>query len=119
MDSTRALHPKSFLSRCLSTFTIRCTASGRRQPEVGKQLVRAKEVERRLIIARKQFNSDKKDQKKAQQADNDFVVAAGALKDLKASKFDLKPLSLPQLQSLVRALSGGKAKGKKACADAR
>ena len=31
----------------------------------------------------------------------------------KASKFDLKPLSLPQLQSLVRALSGGKAKGNK------
>ena len=81
--------------------------------EVGKQLVRAKEVERRLTIARKQYNSDKKDQKKAQRADNDFVVAAGALKDLKASKFDLKPLSLPQLQSLVRALSGGKAKGNK------
>ena len=41
------------------------------------------------------------------------MVAAGALKDLKANNFDLKPLSLPQLQSLVRALSGGKAKGNK------
>ena len=82
--------------------------------DVGRQLVRAKEVERRLTLARKKFNGDKKDQKKTAQADNDFVVAAGALKDLKESSFDLQPLSLPQLQSLVRALGSGKGTGKKA-----
>ena len=81
---------------------------------MGKQLVRAKEVERRLTLARKKFNGDKKDQKKTQQVDNDFVVAAAALKELKVNSFDLKPLSLPQLQSLVRALGNGKGTGKKA-----
>ena len=57
---------------------------------IGKQLVRAKEVERRLGIARKKFNSEKKDEKKARQSDMDFEVAAAALNTLKESKFELK-----------------------------
>lgn len=80
---------------------------------IGKQLVRAKEVERRLNIARKKLNSDKREEKSAQQAETDFTVAAAALTTLEASSFDLTKLKLPELYSLERALGVGKGRGKK------
>ena len=80
---------------------------------IGKQLVRAKEDERRLNIARKKLNSDKREEKSAQQAETDFTVAAAALTTLEASSFDLTKLKLPELYSLERALGVGKGRGKK------
>jgi hypothetical protein len=78
----------------------------------GKQLIRAKEVERRLSIARAQYNKTKRDAKGAQQADDDFAVAASALDEIEAGK-ELKKLSKGDLQSLVRALDAGNANANK------
>eukprot|EP00966_Prymnesium_polylepis_P049164 1137710-Prymnesium_polylepis.1 len=82
--------------------------------ELGLQLVRAKEVERRLKLARMKYRSDKRDDKKEQQAGNDFAVASLALTDLQASSFELKKLKLPALHSLERALGVGAGTGRKA-----
>eukprot|EP00966_Prymnesium_polylepis_P276651 6391474-Prymnesium_polylepis.1 len=68
--------------------------------QLGKQLVRAKEVERRLDIARKVYSAEKKEGKNALRADSDWSVSAAALKHLEANAFDLKKLKLVQLQSL-------------------
>jgi hypothetical protein len=81
--------------------------------ELGKKLVRAKEVERRLNIARKKYREEKRGGRDALRADNDWSVAAAALKELEASAFELKGLKLPQLQSLVRVLKVGKGNGTK------
>ena len=78
---------------------------------MGKQLVRAKEIERRLNIARKDHRAGKRDEKKAQQADDDFAVAATALEELEGSSFELKKLKLSQLHSLVCALRVHNGKG--------
>ena len=80
---------------------------------MGKQLVRAKEVERRLAVARAAHGKDKREEKDRQRADADWPTAARALVDLEAAKFDLSALSRIQLQSLVRALKVGNANGKK------
>eukprot|EP00966_Prymnesium_polylepis_P198024 4588741-Prymnesium_polylepis.1 len=71
---------------------------------LGKQLIRAKEVERRLNLARKTYRAGKRDDKNAEREDNDFSVAAAALEELEAKSFELKKLKAKQLQSLVRAL---------------
>ena len=81
--------------------------------ETGRQLIRAKEVERQLAVARTEHNKEKTKARTAKRADSDWLVAQGALDDLEAAKFDLKGLSKPQLQSLVRALQVGNANGKK------
>ena len=81
---------------------------------LGKQLVRAKEVERRLNIARKAHHTEKRDHRKAAKEDNDWSVGAAALKELEAGGFELKKLKAPQLQSLVRVLKVGKGNGSKA-----
>jgi hypothetical protein len=78
---------------------------------LGKQLVRAKEVERRLNAARKSYRAGKRDDKNAEREDNDFSVAAESLEELEAKSFELKKLKLKQLQSLVRALRVYKGKG--------
>ena len=54
---------------------------------LGKKLIRAKEVERRLNLARKNYRADKRSTKDALKADNDFSVAAGALEQLKGCNF--------------------------------
>ena len=81
---------------------------------LGKQLVRAREVERRLNVARKKYREEKRDGKKVLRDDNDWTgLAAAALKELEAHSFELKKLKLPQLQSLVRVLKVGKGNGPK------
>jgi len=81
--------------------------------ELGKQLVRAKEVERRLTIARSQAAKDKREARDKTKSDADWSIAAGALTMVEASNFDIKVLNKPQLQSLVRVLKAGNATGKK------
>mmetsp|Transcript_10295 Transcript_10295/g.30501 ORF Transcript_10295/g.30501 Transcript_10295/m.30501 type:complete len:454 (-) Transcript_10295:36-1397(-) len=78
---------------------------------LGKKLIRAKEVERRLNIARKAYKAGNRESKKAATADTDFAVSATALEQLEASGFELKKLKAKQLQSLVRALRVHKGKG--------
>ena len=83
---------------------------------MGKQLVRAKEVERRLGIARKAHNEEKRTTKRAGKADAGWGLAATALDLLAANKFNLqsKELMRPHLAALVTSLKVGKGTGKKA-----
>jgi len=80
---------------------------------VGRKLIRSKEVERRLGIARAEHFKNKKAGKKAAQTDSDLQVAADALEHLKAKSYDLGVLKKEQLLSLVRVLQVGKAQGNK------
>ena len=70
-------------------------------------------MERRLNIARTKTNKDKRDARDKTRDDSDWSIAADALTKVEASKFDLKVLNKPQLQSLVRVLKAGNANGKK------
>ena len=82
---------------------------------VGKQLVRSKEVERRLGIARKAYNEKKRTKKRAGKADAGWGLAATALDLLAANKFNLQctELKRPHLAALVTSLQVGKGTGKK------
>jgi hypothetical protein len=77
--------------------------------ELGKKLVRAKEVERRLGIARTQLNTSHRENKNQLTENSDWTVAAEGLGLLKTNQFDLIKLNKPQLQSLVRVLKVGNA----------
>ena len=70
-------------------------------------------MERCLNIARTKTNKDKRDARDKTRDDSDWSIAADALTKVEASKFDLKVLNKPQLQSLVRVLKAGNANGKK------
>ena len=59
-------------------------------------------MERCLNIARTKTNKDKRDARDKTRDDSDWSIAADALTKVEASKFDLKVLNKPQLQSLVR-----------------
>ena len=79
----------------------------------GKKLLRAKEVERRLNIARTELNKRDSEQRRSLQANADWGVAADGLNALKDNSFKLDKLKIPALQSLVRVLNVGKTTGLK------
>ena len=79
----------------------------------GKKLLRAKEVERRLNIARTELNKRDSEQRRSLQANADWGVAADGLNALKDNFFKLDKLKIPALQSLVRVLNVGKTTGLK------
>mmetsp|Transcript_11336 Transcript_11336/g.29936 ORF Transcript_11336/g.29936 Transcript_11336/m.29936 type:complete len:314 (+) Transcript_11336:3-944(+) len=81
--------------------------------ETALALVRAKEVERHLNIARTTVKKKKREEKDARVEDGDWALAGKALIDLKASKFNLQVLKKPALVALVRVLKSGKAVGNK------
>ena len=75
--------------------------------DVGTALIRAKEVERRLNIARTEANKAVREGKRAVQSEQDWSLAAQSLVELKENSFVLSKLSKGQLLSLVRALNLG------------
>ena len=77
--------------------------------EIGTKLIRAKEIERRLGIARTKLNTTVRDEKQKATDNSDWTSASGALALLKANQFDLSKLNKPQLQALVRVLKVGNA----------
>ena len=79
----------------------------------GKQLIRAKEIERRLNAARAKYRNDKKEAMGEKQKDDDFTAAAAALTELESNSFKLIALQKGPFQSLVRALGAGRATGNK------
>ena len=81
--------------------------------ELGKQLIRTKEVERRLNIVRANVSKDKKAERTRLQVDENWTIAAQALKDVEANNFESSVLNKPQLQSLVCVLKVGNANAKK------
>jgi len=81
--------------------------------EQGRALIRAKEIERRLAVARSSRSKDRREEKKRTEADEDWAVAAAAMATLEAGQFDLSTLSKAHLLALVRTLKVGKAVGNK------
>jgi hypothetical protein len=77
--------------------------------EIGKKLVYAKEIERRLGLARSKQNASEREAKKSSTNNSDWTVASESLTLLKTNQFNLKALNKPQLQSLVRVLKVGNA----------
>ena len=75
----------------------------------GKALVRAKEVERRLNIARAAYYKGQRAAKADEQVSADWGVAQAALATLKANQFKLDSLTKDKLLALVRVLKAGKA----------
>lgn len=90
-------------------FKLRGGATG----EMGLKLIRAKEVERRLKIARVEARQKARAGKKEAQTNSDWQVAADALTDLKSKGYELGSLKKEQLLALVRVLGAGKAQGNK------
>ena len=79
--------------------------------EVGTALIRAKEIERRLGLARIEANKTVREEKRAVQDTDAWGSAATALEILEANSFDLSKLKKDQLAALVRALQIGKSTG--------
>ena len=81
--------------------------------EIGKKLIRAKEVERRLNIPRSGQNKKMRDARTELKSNASWGVAADALNVLKANDFKLLALKKPQLEALVLSLNVGKHVGNK------
>tara|TARA_B110001452_G_scaffold228012_1_gene203202 strand:+ start:1116 stop:1586 length:471 start_codon:yes stop_codon:yes gene_type:complete len=80
---------------------------------MGVRLVRAKEVERRLGIARAAHCKAKREGKRAVRMDQAWGAAGDALNRLEALDFNLPSLKRGELEALVRALDVGKVAGNK------
>ena len=82
---------------------------------IGKQLIRAKEIERRLGIARSKHAKEKREKRTEEKGSADWSAAATAMKDLEEQhNFELSKLLVPALQALVRCLKLGNGAGRKA-----
>lgn len=78
------------------------------------QLIRAKEIERRLGVARMAASKQRREAKAIERATSDWTVAAQAITDLEAVGGELAKLTNAQLAALVRVLKLGNGQGKKA-----
>ena len=65
---------------------------------MGKQLIRAKKVERRLGIARAKVSKEKREKRAEDRLTSDWTTAADALKALEEQhNLELKKLTVPTL----------------------
>lgn len=102
--------PPAKMPKLTSSLLFKLPDGGASGP-TGKALVRAKEVERRLGLARAEYRKGRREEKTAAKADGDWAAAAEGLALLEANKFDLKALQKKHLLGLVRSLNVGKATG--------
>ena len=95
------------------TSALLCKVPGGPTGEMGVQLVRAKEVERRFNIARAAYYKAKREGKRAAQMEEAWVTAGDALDRLEGLEFHLPSLKKAELEALVRALKVGRVVGNK------
>ena len=82
--------------------------------ETGRALLRAKEIERRLGVARTEASKKRREARASERATSDWSLAAQSISDLEAAGGELGKLTNEKLSALVRVLKLGNGQGNKA-----